>query len=81
MHGRPDDVVRALHATGAALGRAPEPVPEADPWEERDPLDTDRSLTVVFPGLPDLRVRPHDDGVDAVHFGNYVTLDVRPRRP
>lgn len=71
-----DDVLRELHAAGAELGRPPEPVPEADPWDEPDPLDTERSVDVVFVGPPDLRVRLHDDGVDAVELETYVTFDV-----
>ncbi len=72
-----DDVLRELHAAGADLGRAPAPVPEADPWEEPDPLDTERAVVVVYPGLPDVRVRLYDDGVDAVEIDVYVTFDVR----
>ncbi|WP_152188586.1 hypothetical protein [Georgenia satyanarayanai] len=71
-----DDVLRHLHATGAALGRPPEPVPEADPWEPDDPLDAHSAVVVVFTGLPHLRVHLHDDGEDAVHLDTYVTFDV-----
>ncbi|PYF98380.1 hypothetical protein SAMN05216184_11132 [Georgenia satyanarayanai] len=74
-----DDVLRRLHATGASLGRPPEPVPEADPWDPDDPLDARSPVVVVFPGPPHLRVRLHDDGEDAVHLDTYVTFDV-PRR-
>ncbi|WP_413451884.1 hypothetical protein AA0Y32_13790 [Georgenia phoenicis] len=74
-----DDVLRQLHATGAALGRPPEPVPEADPWEPDDPLDPRSAVVVVFPGPPGIRVRLHDDGEDAVQLDTYVTFDV-PRR-
>ncbi|WP_324649323.1 hypothetical protein [Georgenia sp. H159] len=71
-----DDILRELHAVGAALGRAPEPVPEADPWEEPDPLDVRAPVTVIFPGPPNLWVRLHEDGEDAVHLDTSVTFDV-----
>lgn len=74
-----DDVLRRLHDTGAALGRPPEPVPEADPWDPEDLLDAHSPVVVVFPGPPFLRVHLHDDGEDAVHLDTDVTFDV-PRR-
>lgn len=74
-----DDVLRHLHATGAALGCPPDPVPEADPWEPADPLDERSAVVVAFPGPLHLRVHLHDDGEDAVHLDTYVTFDV-PRR-
>jgi len=73
------DVLRELHATGVRYGRPPEPVPEADPWEEPDPYDHHRSVMVVFPGYPRVRVTVHDDGEDAVELDSGVAFDV-PRR-
>ncbi|MCM3660368.1 hypothetical protein M3148_05075 [Georgenia satyanarayanai] len=74
-----EELLRRLHATGVALGRPPEPIPEADPWEPEDPLDAHSPVVVVFPGPPNLHVHLHDDGEDAVHLDTYVTFDV-PRR-
>lgn len=71
--------VRAVWEAGARHGRAPEPVPEADPWED-DVQGADRAaLVVVLAGTPDLEVRLHRDGRDEIEVENGAYLEV-PRR-
>ncbi len=71
--------VRALWEVGARHGRAPAPVPEADPWED-DAQGAERSpLVVVLAGTPDLQVRLYRDGQDEVHVEDIAVLEV-PRR-
>lgn len=72
--------VRALWETGARHGRPPAPTPEADPWEEEDPLGPSRTAAVVeFPGVPSVVVRLYRDGRDDVIVEDMVELEV-PRR-
>ena len=71
--------VRALWEAGSRHGRAPAPVPEADPWED-DVQGAERSpVVVVLAGTPDLQVRLHRDGEDEVVLEDVVALEV-PRR-
>lgn len=71
--------VRALWEAGARHGRAPAPVPEADPWED-DVQGAERSpVVVVLAGTPDVQVRLYRDGEDEVHVEDVATLEV-PRR-
>ncbi|TKR23578.1 hypothetical protein FA014_10480 [Cellulomonas hominis] len=71
--------VRALWEAGSRHGRAPAPVPEADPWED-DVQGAERSpLVVVLAGKPDLQVRLHRDGEDEVVVEDAAHLEV-PRR-
>ncbi len=72
--------LRALGAVGELHRRMPLPVPEADPWEDDDPLDGRRAwVPVEFPGIPSVIVRVHRDGQDVVIVEDTVELDV-PRR-
>jgi len=72
--------VRALWEVATRRGRTPEPVPEADPWEDDDPLDPVRGhVAVVVPGVPSVVVQLHRDGHDLVLVEDVVELDV-PRR-
>jgi hypothetical protein len=72
--------VQELAHAGARHGRVPAPVPEADPWEDGDPLDPRLSHVVVeFPGTPSVVVQLHRDGEDLVVVEDVVELDV-PRR-
>ena len=72
--------VRALWEVGTRHGRAPAPTPEADPWEEEDPLGPSRTAAVVeFPGVPSVVVRLYRDGRDDVLVEDIVELEV-PRR-
>jgi hypothetical protein len=81
MRGMPIDEetqadVRALWAVGAAHGRPPAPVPEADPWDE-DVQGAEQDLVVVeLAGVPDLVVRLHRDRRDAVQVEGVVELEV-----
>ncbi|GIG37194.1 hypothetical protein [Cellulomonas pakistanensis] len=72
-------VVRALWEAGARHGRAPAPVPEADPWEDDAQGAGHAALVVVLAGTPDLEVHLHRDGHDEVEVENGAYLDV-PRR-
>ncbi|MBX9243340.1 hypothetical protein ICW40_00770 [Actinotalea ferrariae] len=77
---RTEQAVRALWDVGTRNGRPPAPVPEADPWEDDDPLDPARGwLPVELPGVPSVVVRLHRDGEDLVVVEDVVELDV-PRR-
>ncbi|WP_199421970.1 hypothetical protein [Actinotalea solisilvae] len=72
--------VRALWEVATRHGREPVPVPEADPWEDDDPLDGRRAwVPVEIPGVPSVVVRLHRDGEDLVVVEDVVELDV-PRR-
>lgn len=68
--------VRALWAVGAAHGRPPAPVPEADPWDE-DVQGAQQDVVVVeLAGVPDLVVRLHRDRRDAVQVEGVVELEM-----
>lgn len=55
-------------------------MPEADPWEDEDPLGPSRAATIVeFPGVPSVVVRLYRDGRDDVVVEDIVELEV-PRR-
>lgn len=69
-------VVRALWAVGAAHGRPPAPVPEADPWDDDVPGAEDGAVVVELGGVPDLVVRLHRDRQDAVQVEGVVDLEV-----
>jgi hypothetical protein len=72
--------VQEIADAGVRHGRPPEPVPEADPWEDDDPLDPGRGHVVVeIAGTPSVVVRLHRDGHDLVVVEDVVELDV-PRR-
>lgn len=72
--------VRALWEAGARHGRPPAPTPEADPWEEEDPLGPSRTAAMVeFPGVPSVVVRLFRDARDDVLVEDNVELEV-PRR-
>lgn len=72
--------LRALWEVATRHGREPLPVPEADPWEDDDPLDGRRAwVPVEVPGVPSVVVRLHRDGEDLVVVEDVVELDV-PRR-
>lgn len=72
--------VRALWEVATRNGRTPSAVPEADPWEEDDPLDGSHAwVPVEVPGVPSVVVRLHRDGNDVVVVEDTVELDV-PRR-
>ncbi|WP_188037221.1 hypothetical protein [Actinotalea sp. JY-7885] len=72
--------VRGLWEVAVRNGRTPAPVPEADPWEDDDPLDGDRAwVPVEVPGDPSLVVRLYRHGEDVVVVEDTVELDV-PRR-
>lgn len=71
--------VRALWEAGARHGRAPAPVPEADPWEDEVQGAERSPVVVVLAGTPDLQVRLHRDGQDEVEVEDVATLEV-PRR-
>jgi hypothetical protein len=72
--------VQELADAGARHGRPPVPVPEADPWEDDDPLEPGRGRVVVeFGGRPSVVARLHRDGHDLVVVEDVVELDV-PRR-
>lgn len=69
-------VVRALWATGAAHGRPPAPVPEADPWEDDVQGAEGGAVVVELGGVPDVVVRLHRDRRDAVQVEGVVDLEV-----
>lgn len=69
-------VVRALWAAGAAHGRPPAPVPEADPWGEEVQGAAPGEVVVELAGEPDVVVRLHPDHRDAVHVEGVVELEV-----
>lgn len=72
--------VQELTDAGLRHGRPPAPVPEADPWEDDDPLDPGSGHVVVeFPGVPSVVVRLYRDGQDLVVVEDVVELTV-PRR-
>lgn len=74
------DAVRALWAIGADHGRPPSPTPEADPWQDDDPIEVSQETAVVeFPGLPTISVRLDGDLEDTVTLQGAFVFDV-PRR-
>lgn len=69
--------VRALWEVATRNDRSPAPVPEADPWEDDDPLDGSRAwVPVEIPGVPSVVVRLYRDGEDVVVVEDTVDLDV-----
>jgi hypothetical protein len=81
MRGMPIDdetqaVVRALWAAGAAHGRPPSPVPEADPWDDDVPGAEGGAVVVELGGVPDVVVRLHRDRLAEVQVEGVVELEV-----
>jgi len=73
---RTKDVVRDLWTIGAKYGRTPDPTPEADPWDDGDPLDEPRDeAVVVFRGLPDVQVHLYGDSEDTVTIEQCVDFE------
>jgi hypothetical protein len=69
--------LRGLWEVATRHGREPLPVPEADPWEDDDPLDGGRAwVAVEIPGVPSVVVRLHRDRQDLVVVEEVVELDV-----
>ena len=74
------DAVRALWVVGSRHGRPPSPTPEADPWEDQDPIELPQDTAVVeFGGIPTISVQLFGDLEDTVTLEEALVFDV-PRR-
>jgi hypothetical protein len=77
LSGSTERTVRELWEIGARYGRPPLPTPEADPWEEDDPLDPQRDVVVVeMPGRPSITVRLYPGVEDTVTVEDTMDLEV-----